>query len=56
MGRIQTEEDSMQNKKEVKTWNFWKYCATCHKVFGSNDINEFLTMITNHKCEQVEKR
>jgi len=29
---------------------FRKYCSQCRETFGSNDIDEFLEMMSEHKC------
>lgn len=31
---------------------FTKYCPTCNKIFGSDDMEEFLNLLENHKCEK----
>lgn len=30
---------------------FEKYCGTCGETFGSDDFDEFLKMLKEHKCK-----
>jgi hypothetical protein len=40
-------------RKEMRKHGaFTKYCSICGEIFGSDDINEFLKMVEDHKCER----
>ena len=44
----------MQDKLDWmrKKGAFTKYCSTCGETFGSDDIEEFMKMLKNHKCKR----
>jgi hypothetical protein len=37
--------------KRIK-WNFWKLCGSCGEIFGSDNLDEFMDTLRNHKCEE----
>ena len=47
-------EITMQDKLDWmrKKGAFTKYCSNCGETFGSDDIEEFMKMVEEHKCQK----
>lgn len=48
-GYVITMKDKLSDMR--KKGAFTKYCSDCGETFGSDDVEEFMEMVKNHKCK-----